>query len=190
MSVETLGFVVSFVFVAAILLWFVIGSKGKWLVKAICIASLAVLSVLNWTSINSMLGWATSDVLPEKFEVLWVVIKEPSNAQEKKGGIFILVRDINAKDKEGFSLFDKKDLQEPRLHSSEYSPKKHKQGQAILDQLKKGKRVYGTSKKKGDGKGDGKGKPNDKDGKGNPWGSMENESDLLYVLPPMVPPPK
>jgi hypothetical protein len=188
MSAETLGFAVSFLFIAAILLWFVIGSRGKWIVKAICIASLALLSVLNWQSINSMLGWATEDVLPEKFEILWVVIKEPSKTQLKKGAIFILVRDINAKESDEFSLFDKKDLQEPRLHSTDYTPKKHKQGQAAIDQIKKGKRVYGTSKKKGNGKDNGR--DSDKSGKGNPWGMVENDSDLFYTLPPMVPPPK
>jgi len=189
MDFETLGFVVSFLFALAILLWFVIGSKGKWIIKVACIFSLLFLTFLNWHSINGMLGWSTPTALPEKFEVLWIVVKEPGAKVD--GGIFILIRNINSKEERESSLFKKKDLQEPRLHRTDYTPEKHAQAQGIIGMLKKGKRVFGTSKKKGEGKGNGK-KGEGKDGKGagNPWGTEHDIKDMFYILPPMVPPQK
>ena len=188
MSIETLGFIVSFVFVTAILLWFVIGSRGKWFIKAIAIASLCLLSYLNWNSINGMLGWATNDSLPNKFEVLWVTVKEPNKQARTEGGIFVLLRNINKEESDGISLYNKDDKQEPRLYKVKYTPKKHEQAMAIIEQIKKGKRVFGSGKKKGKGQGNKQGQPGNMPG--NPWGTMGHDEDLFYILPPVVPPQK
>ena len=186
MSFETIGFIVSFVFMGAILLWFIIGSKGKWTIKSLCMAMLVSLSFLNWHSIEGMLGWATDSDLPDKYQILWIIVKEPGE-KNKDGSIFVLLKDINAENRE-FSLFEKKDLKEPRLYNTLYTKERHKQAQGILSKLKKGQKIFASGKK---GKGFGKKKGMKGKGKNaNPWGNIGHKEDLFYILPPAVPPPK
>jgi hypothetical protein len=182
MTIETLGFVISFVVTYTLLGWFIIGSKGKWLIKACFSAAVVLLTLLNWNSIENMMGWSTTAPLPEKFEVLWIHVKEPSKKPQTEGGIFVMLRYMSEYES-GFSLFDKKDSQEPRLFKVKYTKEKHEQAMGIIGKLKKGERVFGSNEK---GKGKGKNGKGDKEGNGDePGWNYEIEGEqLFYILPP------
>lgn len=181
MNFETLGFVISFVLMYGVLLWFVISHKGWIKTKVMLVLMMTFMTVVNWQSIDSMLGWATTKKLPPKFEVLWVTIKEPSKKDaHDKGGIFLTLKYIDKDD--SFSLFNKTDKDEPRLFVVPYSRKKHEQGLKIIGKLNKGERVFGTNKKPG-----GKGKK----GMGNGLYQYKIEGDqMFYDAPPPKKPEK
>lgn len=185
MTVESLGFVISFVFVYGLLAWFIIGSKGKWGIKALATFFMVILTFVNWTSIENMLGWATNDELPEKFEILWVHVKEPNKKKQESGGIFLMLRYVSEYER-GFSLFDKKDTQEPRMFKMDYSEERHRMAMGVIGKIKKGIRVFGSGKEQGNGKG----KKGEK-GKGERGREYLIEQDpLFYELPPPVLPQK
>lgn len=189
MTIETFGFPIIFIVVIAMLLWVLTDTRGKWWVKSIIILVTLSVSGLVWNSVEGMLGWSTSQKLDGNFELHGVVIQEPSKKTSKPGGIFVLVQRMKLlDDSDKFVIYSKRDKKEPRLYRINYSQKRHQQMQKLKEKLKKGKKVYITTKGKEKGKGQNKG---GKDSGGNGSEGFENDQKLeIYELPPAKGPQK
>ena len=104
---ETIGIPVAFILLTILILWVVIGVKGKWWIKSCLISLTLYFSIGLWVSINGLLGWPTTDSPPQEFEVHWMLVEEPNKKTGDPGAIYMWASDINA-DKQSFSPFGSK----------------------------------------------------------------------------------
>ena len=98
---ETIGIPVAFILLTILILWVVIGVKGKWWIKSCLISLTLYFSIGLWVSINGLLGWPTTDSPPQEFEVHWMLVEEPNKKTGDPGAIYMWASDINA-DKQSF----------------------------------------------------------------------------------------
>lgn len=208
---ETIGIPIAFTIISAILLWFIIGAKGNWLLKAVVIAATLCFSLAMWNSLEGIQGWPTKDELPAKFLLHWAVIEEGNKETGDPGTISLWVEDIGDQPQNDnwFSFLPKETTNGPRVYRIPYNRNTHEQLQKALEGIKKGKRFVGENKGKGigdasegeegegkDGQGKGKGKPGyEKDGQGKGQGDGEfdfsQQQDIIFhELPPALLPPK
>jgi len=195
---ETIGIPVAFILLTILILWVIIGIKGKWWLKSCLISLTLYFSIGLWVSINGLLGWPTTDGPPQKFEVHWVLVEEPNKKTGDPGAIYMWASDINASE-QSFSPFgSKKPLDKPRLYQLPYSRSMHEQTEGILEKLKKGERYMATLGGKGqgdeEGKGDGEAGGKGREGgskSGAGGGSLSQQQDpVFHELPPAKLPDK
>lgn len=198
MSPNLIAIPAAFVVLMSILLWFIIGSKGHWILKFFSTILALSFSFFIWSSFSDIAGYSASGIpLPDKFQVYWMIVEEPSHT-DKEGAIYLWVSPLNEfnipiKEEETFSLVRQKG---PRTYALPYTREMHEQSQEVIKKLKAGKKVVGQGKNDGemDGDGDGKeggeGKGSSKNkskkrGKGRSGFSFSMETDFMfYELPP------
>jgi hypothetical protein len=165
----TIGIPIAFTLVTALLLWFVIGSKGNWFVKFLSIVATLFFGFAVWNSIDQLVGWPTNVPLPKKYVYHWGVVKEDKE-------IIVLVEEINPKASDGFDLLPEDITKQPRLHRLDYSKEDHKKIEQANKMVKSGRKVIGE-----EGEGEG----------GKQGGGMNGPKCLmLRELPPPKPFPK
>lgn len=187
MSLELITIPIGFLLLSAALLWFIIGSKGKWTLKTFFIILSTSFCFLIWNSLSSITGWPTDQSTPEIFEVKWAIVNEPEKAVVgDEGSIYLWALSV----KTNPSLVDKFTGNEkrifekqPRAYKLPYSDKARKAVEKMKEKLKKGEKVYGSTKKGGDPN---KGPKGEESKKGKSSGSQsKSEDDFdLYELPP------
>jgi hypothetical protein len=196
MSVDIgLGFVI----VAVLILWFVIGSKGHWISKAIVIFASLYFCLSVGFSIKDYMGWPTSEDLPEKFLVHWLIIEEPDKRTGNKGSIYAWLKPLSKTEKSYdtwgdylLSFYDGESR--PRAYRLDYSRDLHEKAQRAIELLMGGARVGGLNAgKEGEGKGKGKGKAKGQ-GKGGGaanegGGSLTRNGGIMFhqLPPPRLP---
>lgn len=191
--------IIIFVFIAALLLWFVIGIKGKPIIKTILILIILPLSVTVWNSIESYQGWATPKPIPNKSLFLSGVIFPPDKQRGYEGEIFLWLLEYKdpielekEKNKKSFTFFlAYKPKNEPRAHKVPYSKELEKQVEEALENNKKGIMTI-VEKNKGKGK-----KPDGQDATGNnaingnedvgKWTNYETDYRFYPLPPPKFP---
>lgn len=147
-------------------------------------------------SLSGIAGWPSSNSLPEKFIVHWIIVKEPPKKTSEEGAIYVWATSLsqkqnNNKDKWWERLllsFEPSDLTEPRSYRLPYSKELHENANDALGRIMKGERVGGSNNgRKGDGEGDGEGK-GDGEGEGG-GGSFSHSDDVSFhdLPPPHVP---
>ena len=57
---ETIGISIAFIILIVVMLWFVIGGKGKWWMKVPVIGFGLYISITMWFAMNGLLGWANT----------------------------------------------------------------------------------------------------------------------------------
>jgi hypothetical protein len=187
----------AFFILSSLLLWLVIGAKGHWLIKASVISFVLYFCVSIDFSLENLLGWPSSQSLPEKFQVHWIKIREPNKKTKEQGAIYVWVTNLNQTDKEEgwdgwrrlFVSFNNYDLREPRAYRLFYSKEDHQKAQRAITLLKGGDKVGGgNGKGKGKGKG-GKGKGDGDGGKKNGGGSLSRNGGVYFekLPPPRLP---
>ena len=191
----------AFFILASLLLWFIIGSKGKWFVKASVIAFVLYSCLSINLSLDNLFGWPSNQALPEVFQVHWIKVKEPNKRTGEKGYIYVWATDLSGKEVETsgwkglkgyFISFDNYDPSEPRAYRLEYSKERHERAEGALGKLKGVGKVGGKNngKKKGDGDDTGKGSGKNK-GEGKGEGSLSRSDDIIFHdLPPAKLPDK
>ena len=188
----SIGIELGFVLIAALVLWFIIGSKGHWLSKAIVIFSSLYFCLSVGFSIKDYMGWPTEEGLPDKFVVHWIVIEEPDKQTGDKGSVYIWINPLsetknNYETWEDYLLSFYNGQSKPRSYQMPYSKDLHERAQGAIEMLKRGQRVGGLNGngKKGEGKkGEGKVQGNNQDG-GSGGGSLtKNGGIMFHQLPP------
>lgn len=182
-----------FVILAAILLWFIIGSKGYWWLKFITIAFVMYFGIALWYSIDSYLGWPSRDDMPPKYMIYWAHIQEPDKKSDDDGAIFFWVRELETSEQTAYLhvLDYQANKKDPRVYRIPYSREAHKQVQQMIDGIKKGKNyIGGKNAPGGDGDGEQGAKSGNKSGKKGTKGafSFSYRSKDMYIYP--LPPPK
>ena len=134
---EFFGIALAFLIMTALSLWILIGAKGHWVFKMGFIAITLLFSIGMWNSFNDLLGWPTTEKVPDKFEILWVVVEEPNKRTNDDGAIYIWIKNLEPKD-DSFSLsFNSKDVSKgSRLYKLPYNRAMHEQVPGILDKIK------------------------------------------------------
>lgn len=190
----SIGIELGFVLIATLVLWFIIGSKGHWLIKAVVIFSSLYFCLSVGFSIKDYMGWPTEEDLPDKFVVHWVVIEEPDKQTGDKGSVYIWIKPLlktkNTRETwEDYLLSFYDSQSKPRAHQMFYSKDLHERAQEAIEMIRKGQRVGGLNGKgKGEGKeGEGKdgnrGQGNNQDSGGG--GSLTRNGGIIFhQLPP------
>jgi len=197
---EFFGIALAFLIMTALSLWILIGAKGHWVFKMGFIAITLLFSIGMWNSFNDLLGWPTTEKVPDKFEILWVVVEEPNKRTNDDGAIYIWIKNLEPKD-DSFSLsFNSKDVSKgSRLYKLPYNRAMHEQVPGILGKIKRGERYIATMGNGvgGDGQGEGEGEGEGLIGRqgqgqeGQGQGSHSQEQDpVFHQLPPSRFPPK
>jgi hypothetical protein len=135
-----------YIILSTILLWFVIGSKGNWALKAAVILITLMFSLNIQRSLDNLSGWPTSDELPEKFLVHWVLVEEPNDTLDEEGGIYLWVNDISEEDEEeSWEFFQYNRGSEPRAYKLPYSIDRHEMILKMKERLLAGLPIIGMS---------------------------------------------
>ena len=78
-----------------LILWFIIGSRGHWALKAVVIAMTLHFCISIGLSLEGFAGWPSADGLPDKFIVHWIVVEEPDKKTKAPGSIYIWATDLS-----------------------------------------------------------------------------------------------
>lgn len=178
---NSLAIPIAFCLMSILLLWFIIGAKGKWTIKALAIVFYIYFAVVVWFSLYTYLGWPSKDPLPNKYVIYWAQIEEPNPASE--GAIYFWTAELESNKNANFLYLLKYNNRksEPRVYQIPYSRSLHKNVQKMMEDIKKGS-VYIGGEKEGTGsKADGKDPLNDK---GQFSFSYKSKDQYLFPLPP------
>ena len=188
MTEITLGFIL----IATLILWFVIGSKGHWLSKAVIILLSLYFCLSVGFSINNFVGWPTNESLPPKFLVHWAVIDEPDAKSGEEGNIYIWIKPLSVEEKNrdswnNYLLSFYEGGSKPRAYRLPYSRELHEQAQEVIGMIMQGQGVGGTNS--GIGKGEGKsknalGRDGKAKGEENGGSLTRNGGIMFHRLPP------
>jgi len=189
MNLEIIGIPLTFVVLATVLLWLIILGKGPWWLKAVIVPAVLYFSLVMWSSLNQIAGWATDNQMPKRFTIHWAMVKEPSKvAAHDQGAVFLWATEINQHNElvkhntaSWLQPFTSRKISvEPRSYRLPYSENLHEQVQKVLENIMKGKPVIGEAKDlNGKPKKDDKGENSSSGGQ-----SLSNEQEFMfYELP-------
>jgi hypothetical protein len=189
--IDTFAIPLTFIIIATLALWIIVGSKGWWLLKAATIVVVSVFCVFLWRSLDDLQGWPTNDPIPNKFEVKWITVNEPNKKTDSPGAIYVWLKDLEP-EKTSHSWYlttkHKNVNDEPRLHKMPYTRERHEQAMKIQAKIGKGGKFMAQKSKGGIGEGSGqhKGPKGQSKGKGKGGGGMSEGGDefKFYELPP------
>jgi len=202
--------VVAFLILVLLVLWFIIGSKGKWWLKALVMVMSLHLSLSISSSLPDFAGWPSTAPVPDEVLVHWMVVEEPNKRTKKEGSIYLWATNLSEEiqpQKEGwhkylFSLVTS-DPSQPRVHRLPYSTEDHEKAEDIIGRIKNGESIVGTRNgngegSEGDGQGEGEGdgsgqeggdgSQEGKDGNGSGGFSLSDDITFQQLPPPFLPP--
>ena len=117
MAEGIIGLTASFLLLVALILWFIILSKGKfWVIKSIVITIATLFSIVVLLSLKDFIGWPSKSTLPQEFQLHWAIIDEPDKIKNTEGAIYMWVTEL---DKENKGL--------PRAYKINYTRKNHEE---------------------------------------------------------------
>ena len=123
-----------FLFFSALLIWFIIGSRGAWWVKLLLMILALVISVEIYVSLDSYRGHPYDrnfDQMPESAWLLWVQVDEPDFATKNPGAVYLLVRPIVDNPVTGWLSYFVPPTDTIRLYKLPYSREDHKEAQDL-----------------------------------------------------------
>jgi hypothetical protein len=183
---QTLFVPIAFLFLCCLLLWVIIGIRGRWWLKLIMMALALGFSYAAWMTLDSYFG------VPKRSELrafsgktaflFWVTINEPDGNKDA-GSICMWLRPLNEAG--------------PKLYQFSYSRKLHETSQAFLAEILKNNGApiqiafssessQGEQVAKGNGTGNGSGQP-----RGGAGGALAYQGEpRVYELPPVKLPDK
>lgn len=129
--------IVLFAVLAAILLWFLVGTKGKWWAKVPLILVLPFLGFAFHSIPDTYKGWPTVSAPPLTSTFVSGIVEEPDPATGDEGAIYIwLIPVKGASSDHGLGYTSK--TGEPRSYELPYSRELHKQVDKANGITKKG----------------------------------------------------
>lgn len=148
--------VAAYVVLAALLLSIAIWNRLGWWIKASGIVVTAVFFFVSFYAVKNMLGWPTSDALPDRFEILYARIQEPDEVTRVEGAIYVWAMTLA-----GEGPIDESDIykpgaldtrlaqdQAPRAYRVPYTRFAHEQVNEALVKLQQGVRQIGVTDRK------------------------------------------
>ena len=92
---ERILLTLAYVIISALLLIFCFYTGFSKKIKLTGIVVLTFFYIFSWKGYDGILGWPTSEELPELFNINWVVIQEPNKAQSNEGSLFLWVSEVD-----------------------------------------------------------------------------------------------
>ena len=132
-SLLTLG--LAYALVAALLLALCMTLEGKRSLKVGLVVLVSAFYSVTWLGHQSMLGWATSEDMPEAFRVLVRTMDAPQKVTKDAGGIFFWVREL---DEAGIPQGP------PRAYHVPFTEQAAEEAQAALGKMEEGDVMNGT----------------------------------------------
>jgi hypothetical protein len=183
---QTLFIPIAFFFLSCLLLWVIIGVRGRWWLKVVMMVLAAGISYAAWVTLDSYFGSPKRSEL-EAFSgqsayLFWVTINEPDGTKEP-GSICMWLRPVHEVS--------------AKLYQFAYSRKLHETSQAFLDEILKNngapiqiafaaEQNQGQQTAKGSGGGNGR-----RGSDGSTRGDLAYQSEpRVYKLPPVKLPDK
>jgi hypothetical protein len=121
---------VGFCLLFGLLLWFVIGSRGRWTVKLAAIAASSVFTFMVWDALDTFSGWPTQQSPPERALLVSSTVDEPR-------AIYVWLVPSN----EPRPLAYRADEREPRSYRLPYSRQLHAQVDVANTLARQGRQV-------------------------------------------------
>lgn len=145
---ERLLLIVSYVTIASLVLIFGFRSNYSNKFKLTMICMMCVFYFTSWGAFKNILGWPSSEELPENFNINWIVVLHPDKEENKEGEIYLWIS--NTDSFEGIS-------KQPRAYRLIWNEENYKKAQEALHKLKEGERLngrksYGVINKEDEGK--------------------------------------
>lgn len=140
------GLAVSFLILASLLLWLLIGRRGSRIAKVLLISVVLWYGLLVYYTPHRMLGWPVSGRLPDYAVLLdWKVIEPAVNAKEAGIYLWMVPKNLDYVEKEATHFFllnpknsfraELKDV--PRAYKLPYTREEHKRlGEAARERQK------------------------------------------------------
>jgi hypothetical protein len=199
---QTLIIPAAFVFLAAILLWIIIGIRGKWWVKLLAMVITLLIGLEMWRSLDSYVGYfRTADLgsMTAKRAILfWARVDEPDGQVSDPGAIYMWMR-VEGENQKKWWFANPSAGTLPQVFKFSYSREFHKAVVSALGKILEdnGNPIEIAFNETDDmqHKGGGAGAPFGRSGDGrqvpgDETGSMSLGPGVFYVLPPPKLPPK
>ena len=148
------GITILYAIVMSLLCWFIIGVRGRWIIKTLIIALSIWFAVTLAYTFNNFMGWPSEEKFKtETSQIIWFQIIEPSKVSQTPGAIYLWVREINPPEKaDGLTLqellnpmywFTYPDPNTaPRSYKIPYTKEKHKKLREAAEGRGKGKVAF------------------------------------------------
>lgn len=179
----------SFIFLACLILWLIVGSRGSWGLKLCAMLVTVGLAYSIARALSSYFGHPKSETMQslagKKVELIWVKISEPEGPKDS-GAVYLWVSE-NTKEYRGWMDYQA-DKEDPESIKLPYSRPLHESAQEALTKIvgNGGEpiEVGFASKEPGYGQSDQRA-----EGHGSGGGMTEGQAEM-YILPPAKPPQK
>ncbi|HIN73259.1 MAG TPA: hypothetical protein EYM94_00565, partial [Gammaproteobacteria bacterium] len=89
---ERILLVSAYVAITALLLIFCLYSKFSNKLKTVVVVVMASFYVFTWIGYKQVLGWPSTQEIPEEFRLIWVSIDEPDKFNKREGKIYFWIR--------------------------------------------------------------------------------------------------
>jgi len=122
------GLVAAYVLIGLILLSINLYSNWSWKVKAGTIILTSIFYIVTYLSFPPLLGWPTSETLPERFQLIAAHVQQPNKITGDDGSIYLWVSRIE----------NLASPSPPRAHRLEYSNELHEMVIKANSNLNKG----------------------------------------------------
>ncbi len=141
-TLGVIGIVISYVVIAVLLLSLNLTSRWVWWVKALAIVVTAGFFLESYLSLNSVLGFATEQPPPERFQILWMTTREPDKKTGDAGAIFLWADELGS---------NNRPVGNPRAYRLPYTREMHKESASVRQKIgEEDMDLMGTAQKKGD----------------------------------------
>ncbi len=146
LTASILGMVIAYMLIAVLLLSLNLASRWKWWVKAGTIVITVAFFYQSYLSLNAILGYPTSQDLPPRFQIHWMILNEPNKQTGDPGAVFMWVGELDARDRP---------LGTPRAYRVPYSNRLHQAADLATREIgENGAELMGTTgwdRDRGDG---------------------------------------
>jgi hypothetical protein len=132
MSLAFMGLLAAACGVAVLLLNMNLRSTWPWTVKFAATVVTSALLVVVYLAVIALLGWPTSEPLPDRFVLISADVQEPVKGRDDEGAIYLWAKAVEDPGSE------------PRAYRLPYGEKLHGQVVSALDSARNGARQLGT----------------------------------------------
>ena len=122
MNIEIFFIIICYVLIGFLLVIFNLRTNFHWVIKATMIILVTLFYVLTYKSFKNLLGWPSSESLPDRFRLVAAQIYEPNALINSEGAIFLWVTDMN----------DLAGLGTPRSFSIKYNKELHEKVLSLI----------------------------------------------------------
>ena len=128
MNSEVILIITGYILIGFLLTLFNLRTNFHWILKSSMIVLTALFYIFTYNSFKNLLGWPSSEKLPERFRLVSAQIYEPNAIINSEGEIYLWITNMD----------NLAGLGEPRSHSLPYNKEVHEKVSKALVNLKNG----------------------------------------------------